>query len=227
MNSSSKGILKMTLIDLRTSLYVVFSVLLVIYLVLSVISVGVASDAEVTIGGLSPLHIFVFIAGMVGVKESLAYALGMSVRRRDYYVGVLVAGIIVAAVCSFAISLFSMIENALFAQFDSQVKVFHMIGFESVGHLGRWIANFIFLTFEFTLGFLFALLYRRFGSIGLYVLFGVFLIAAALIHLFGAWEPIFTWFGSISGGLEAAMWLLILLAFNLVVSYMLMRRVTV
>ncbi|XEC96142.1 hypothetical protein AB6A23_06160 [Paenibacillus tarimensis] len=226
MNSPTIGVLKMILADLRTSFYVILSILLVIYVTLTVIALRVV-DGEVTVGGLSPLHIYMFVIGIAGFKETLAYALGMSVRRTDYFRGVLIAGFGTAAVSSFAITLLSEAESAVFAQFDLQVKVFHLIGFESVGTAGRWLANFIFHSFEYVLGFMFALLYKRFGAIGLYVLVGAFLLAAALAHLLDGWGPVFVWLGSLNDGLEAALWLLPLLAFNIVVSYALIRRVTV
>lgn len=216
----------MTLLDLRTSLYVIFSILLVIYAALAVIASQVGGG-KVSVGGLSPLHIYIFIVGIVGVKETLSYALGMSVRRRDYYWGVLIAGVLVAAVCSVAGAILSLVEANVLVHYGLQVEVFHMFGLQSTGPLGSWLADFIFLSFEFLFGFILALLYRRFGSSGLYILFGAVILSVAIVHLTDGWGPVLRWLSSLNSSLEAALWTLPAIAAAAAAAYGLLRRATV
>jgi len=226
MNRSILGVMKMYLTDVRPSIYIFWSILFAVYALMLLILFQF-EDGQVSSGGLSPLYVYMLIVGIVSLKETLPYALGMGVRRKDYYWGVVGSGIGLAGAFSFIMAVLSRIETVAFRNMERQFQFFRIPFFDSIGFGEEWGSQFLFLSFAFSFGLLLSLLHRRFGKISLYAFFGMLFLAIILLHLFHAWPSIFVWLVSLDSIVAFSLWLLPVIFANAAASYLLVRRVTV
>jgi len=225
MNKSITGVLKMFLADMKLSVLIFWGIMFAVYAIL-VYAVLQFGDGEVISGNVSPLYIYMLILGIVGLKETFPYALGMNVRRKDYFFGILLSGLVVAAAFSVVQTLLALLERAAFGQLGDVVQFFRIPAFADIGAAGAWLTQFLILTFMFALGFLIALIFNRFGSTGLYALAGIALIAIILTHLMDGWSRVFAWLFGLDSLLSLALWLTPVALLLLAASYGLIRRAT-
>jgi hypothetical protein len=80
-------------------LLVPLSIVLSSFVINLIISVILGGKTAIYTGGLSSIYIYMLVLGSLTVKETFAFALGFSVRRRDYYLGTLVMAVATCAVC--------------------------------------------------------------------------------------------------------------------------------
>ncbi|TLS49199.1 hypothetical protein FE782_26580 [Paenibacillus antri] len=226
MNRSSAGIFKMYLKDARLSVIIFWSILFAIYFLMAAVMTAV-DGAEANSAGVSPMYVYMFVSGIVGLRESLPYALGMNVRRKDYFYGVMIAAFSIAAAFGAFATLLAVIEEAVTGAFDVRtISFFRVAWFDRVGFVGEFAAHLVFLCFFFALGFFFSLLQKRYGAISLYVLGALSIVAVYLMHLLGAWPSVFRWLISLDSVVTFALWLIPAVAVLVGGSYLLMRRAT-
>ncbi|WP_309120912.1 hypothetical protein [Paenibacillus sp.] len=226
MNRSSAGVFKMYLKDARLSVIIFWSILFAIYFLMATVMTAVG-EGEVNSAGVSPMYVYMFVSGIVGLRESLPYALGMNVRRKDYFYGVMIAAFSIAACFGAFATLLAVIEEAVTGAFDVRtISFFRVAWFERVSFVGEFAAHLVFLCFFFTLGFFFSLLQKRFGAISLYALGALSIVAIFLMHLLGAWPSVFRWLLSLDSVLTFSLWLVPAVAVVAGASFLLMRRVT-
>ncbi|HZG86459.1 hypothetical protein [Paenibacillus sp.] len=226
MNRSIGGIWKMMLLDVRTSAAIFWAILFFVYGLLALLLYRFGGG-EATTGGLTPMYIYMVILGIVALRETLPYALGMSVRRKDYYFGLLGGGLAVAAAFSAFSTLLSRIEQAVFAGADIRISFFSMPVYRTIGLGGEWGSQFVFLASAFALGMMLALLHKRFGNISLYLFFAGLFLAATALHLFDGWPAVFEWLLSLDSIVDLSLWVLPVTALLALVSFVLLRRATV
>ena len=228
MNASTAGVFKMFLKETKLSVIIFWSILIASHLFLFILFSTIARvDGQVNSAGLSPMYIYMFVLGIVGLRESLPYALGMSVRRKDYFLGVKTAALCVAAGFALFASLMAIVEAAIVgASGIENVRFFNAPWFERIGFLGELAAHFVFLIFSFALGFFFSLLQKRFGAISLYLLGALLIVAMYGLHLLDAWPSIFRWLFELDSVLTIAVWLVPAAAVVAAASYGLIRRAT-
>jgi hypothetical protein len=213
-------------LNARTSVFVTWGIVLGIYALLAIISMRAAS-AEVYVTVVSPLHIYMFVIGVTGLKETFAYALGMSVRRTDYYSAVLALAVILSAAFGLAYSAGAVLEGAWFDRPNVTFRMFRMEGFESLAFGGAWFSHAVIFLLLYLLAWKLALLNRRFGQYSLYALAALVILGIALIDGFNGWGPIDRFFLAIGDALDLALWALIPTAVLAASAYALIRRVRV
>jgi len=228
MNASRAGVFKMSLKEARYSALIFWSIMIAVNLFLFILFTSLDNiDGEVNSAGVSPMYVYMFVSGIVGLRESLPYALGMSVRRKDYFFGVKSAALCVAAGFALFATLMAIVEEAVSGAFGiTNVRFFHAAWFDSVGVLGELAAHFVFLSFFFALGFFFSLLQKRFGAVSLYLSGALLLVAIYGLHLLGAWPSIFRWLYGLDSILMFAVWLVPVAAAVAAASYLLIRKAT-
>lgn len=223
MKGTYQGTLKMIWLDTRASVFVMLGLLLGIYAVLAFITIYLGGQLSVT--GLSPMHAYMFILGFIGLKETSAYALGMSVRRTDYYLAVLSSAALLSVAFGLLYSAGSLLESTLFERPGVVFRMFRMDGFDSLGFVAAWVSYAVFFLLVYVVGWNLALLHKRFGQFSLYALAAAFVLALYLIGRFSGWEPVFRFLAGIENGFEAAVWALIPLAALAGTAYTLIRGI--
>ena len=211
-------------LDVRVSVFVTWGIVLGIYALLAIISLR-AESVELVASGLSPLHTYLFVVGIVGLKETAAYALGMSVRRTDYYFAVLALAAILSTAFGLAYTAGAMLEAAWFKRPNLDFRVFRVDGFESLSFVAAWFAHAILFLLTYLIAWNLALLHKRFGQFSLYALAGLVALPIALIDRFDGWGPIDRFFVGIGDALEFALWALIPMAVLAASAYALIRRI--
>ncbi|MFD0694643.1 hypothetical protein ACFQZT_11115 [Paenibacillus sp. GCM10027628] len=176
-------------------------------------------------GSIVSIFIYTFIIGTVTLKETFPFALGLSVRRTDYFVGTVATAVAVNAISSLALILLSVIEKATNG-WGVRLHYFQLEflkGFSLVGVLGIYL---IFLLHLYFLGLAISSLHRRFGRNGMYAFFtAVFLIgiiSSFLITHFQYWTYISKWF--VHHYMDLFWWQIPAIVCYLIVSYALLRK---
>lgn len=206
-----------------------WSVVLSSLVVNLIIAVLIGGKTAIYTGGLSSIYIYMIVLGSITVKETFPFALGFSVRRRDYYLGTLVMAAATSAVSAFLIWLLAIIENNLIPAWGVNLHFFHLPYLNDGPLAGQFWIYFVVMLCMFWLGFAPASVFQRFRSIGLYGLTAVVLLPATVVGYAATrwnwWGTIFGWFAHQSA-FELASWTVPIIAICALGSYACLRRAT-
>ncbi|WP_312473129.1 hypothetical protein [Neobacillus sp.] len=179
-------------------------------------------------GGLSSIFFLMMLVGISTLTKSFPFALGLSIRRTDFFLGTVMMVAIVCLGNSVVLSALSFVEG----DWGWGVGLhFFNLPYLSDGSLAeRWwtlFATAFHITF---LGFFNTAIFRRFGRTGLFVLFPVILIAGSVIGFlctyFGWWTDIVNWLSGHSAA-QLASWLFVVAVIYVLLSFLMIRKATV
>lgn len=198
----------------------------VINLIIAAIIGGKIADYT---GGLSSIYIYMLVVGSITLKETFPFALGFSMRRRDYYLGTLLMSAATCAVSAFLIWLLSLVEAYLIPGWGVSLHFFHLPYLNDGLLAGQLWIYFVVMVCMYWLGFAPASVFQRFRSIGLLAL-GIASLLISSILGFAAtrwnwWGTIFHWFAQQSA-FNLASWTVPLIAICVLASYALLRKAT-
>jgi len=180
-------------------------------------------------GGVSSLFVYMFVIGIAILKQTFPFSLGLSIRRKDYYLGTLLVTLIVSLVSAIALTMFSFIESNLTDGWGYKLHFFSILHFYDNNILWQFGVFFILLTQMFLFGFVLSSLYYRVGRNGMYVFFAVLgLIVTILSYActyFHWWTDIFHWQAH-NPNLVLLFIILLDIAYA-IISYLLLRKATV
>jgi len=194
---------------------------------------GIVNPEEgIYTGGVSSLYIYLFVLGIIIVPQTFSFALGMGVRRKDYFTGTLAAFIGLGAGSTVLLMLLSETEHSWFVGWGVGLHFFHLPFAHEGSLLLQAFTHFTLLLLMFCSGFFIASIYRRFGKTGMYIFsLGAFLIfgfTPLLISYYDRWDEIGRWVEANVHTLnDLTPWLLILAALFALGSFGLLRRSTV
>lgn len=134
-------------------------------------------EDTITTGGIASLYIYMFVAGIISVSNTLPFLLGFSVRRSDYFWGTGRAIGLVGVVCAAGLTLLSVVESDWIEGWGTGLYFFHLPYYSEGSIPVQFLIYFLLIVFLFYLGFLIACIGRRFGKNGL---FAFFLVGIAL-----------------------------------------------
>lgn len=228
MNMAVKGIVNMHLRD-RISWFLIPWCIMTSSFLINLIIAGTMNDDQIITGGLASIYIYSMVSGIVAVNHTFPFALGLSVRRRDYFTGTMMMILAVSIVTSIVLTVLSYIEDASNG-WGVRLFFFHLPYVTDGNAFQQFIVFFSFLLFMYLFGFVISSLFRRFGRTGLLVAAIVSLIIGtvlvfAIIHL-GWWRDIFDFFDGRSAFNIALLLLPVTIVCSLV-SYALLRRSTI
>jgi hypothetical protein len=204
---------------------ILFSVFLLNY----IISLLFSSDQKMYTGGVSYIFFYMLVMGIIVVTQTFPYAIGMSIRRTDYFLGTVVMAVAVNIMFGMMLVLFSVIENATNG-WGGRFHFFHFPYLNDGSILEQLIMYVIFLINLFFTGLLISSTSRRFGAKGLVIaIISVLLIlsvVALLVTYNGVWVDIFQWFARYTA-VQIAYWLVLPTLVYLLLSFVLLRKATV
>lgn len=222
------GVMKIHLQD-KWGLVILPLIILMVSFSVNVI-IGGTSGLEFYTGGLASIHIYMLVMGIISVAQTFPFAIGFSVRRKDYFIGTLatIAGISVCAgIIMWALG---YMESELTDGWGVKLHFFNLPYISDSNAIGQiWIqASTMFHLFF--LGFVISCVYRRFGKAGLYTcLLAVFIILTVslfLITSYDRWAVIGDWFTGVTA-VEVVTGMFLLTLIYLLLSYLMLRRSTV
>lgn len=191
--------------------------------------IGLLMGGSVTIytGALASLYVYMLIAGAMIVKDTFPFALGMSVRRADYFVGTTAIALAVCVAWAVVLQLFVLIESQLTNGWGVGLHFFDVPYLSEGPMLARLWAYFAPLLFMYIVGFALACLYQRFGSVGL----NLFFLATLVLSTIGLFVVGYNqWWGEIFGWLSRqtaaglALWLIPIIVGSALWAYLLLRK---
>lgn len=205
-------------------------VLLISLLINLLIGLLMEGKPPIYTGGLSSIYVFVFIIGLLTIKDTFPFALGFGIRRLDYVLGTLLMLIVISLVSAFLLCVLSLIESDVTAYWGVNVHFFHL-PYLSAGSWPEqfWVyfAPFVHL---YLLGFAIGSIYRRFGSTGMWIFGCLALLLIGSVSFLGTylrwWSALLSWLSQFTA-FELAIWAFVLAGVYALVAYTLLRKSTV
>lgn len=196
------------------------------------LAIAAIADVPITTGGLASIYIYLLVVGIVSVSQTFPFAIGFSVRRRDYMLGTLSAIGGLGAAFSLLLVLLAKIEADWIAGWGVDLTFFDLAYLTDGGALGQWWAHFGFIMHLFMVGFLFGSIHRKLGRNGIFAVFTVLsvvlTIAGFLINYYERWDDIGRWIENHpSTAVELSTYLLPLTVLYALIAYGLLRKATV
>ncbi|MEH7115348.1 hypothetical protein V7124_23770 [Neobacillus niacini] len=205
-------------------------ILFSVFLLNFIISLFIPGDEEFySGGGFSYIIVYMLVLGILVVTQTFPYAIGMSIRRTDYFLGTVVMAVVTNILYAILLVILSAIENATNGWGD-QFHYFHLPYLNDGTLLEQFTIYIILFINFFFLGFLISSLVRRFGGKGVLIAAISSILVSSAIVLFvtyyGAWMDIFQWFASHTA-IEIAYGLILPTLIYICLPYLLLRRATV
>jgi len=151
-------------------------------------------------GAQAPLWYFLVI-GIQSLTLTFPFSLAMSVTRREFFFGSMLAAVCVAFPLSVLFVVGGLIESATGGWWIDG-WMFYLPWIWEQGPFGAWLLFFALPVLFFTVGFCLATIYKRFGSVTLTLtLVGLGALAVAVlavIRQFDAWASVGAWLAGFS-----------------------------
>ena len=207
-----------------------WGILFTSFLVNIIISVMLGGNKAIYTGGLSSIFIYMLIGCIVGVNSTFPFALGLCIRRKDYFLGTALVLFLLSLGDAIFLCLFSFIESDLTDNWWSQLHFLNLPFISEGGWFAQFTIYFLMMLHFCFLGFAIASLNRRFGSAGVYGFSGLILLPGSIVGIlanyYNWWEAIFNWLGQ-QGALGITLWLIPLTVLYAFLSYGLLRKATI
>lgn len=223
------GIMKLHTKNPLNWIYLPWCILLGNFLINFIVARMVNTGESYTGGGISSIFIYFMIMGMITLHMTFPFALGLSVRRKDYFLGTVIYTGVIALANSVVLVIFSELERIT----DGWGSLIHFFGIPYIidgGVLGQfWFYLALFLHLFF-IGFLGASFQRRLGTVQLLIALGILFIAGTALSLlatyYGWWGDLFNLLSDRSA-VEIISWCSLLTIVYILASYRFLRRATV
>lgn len=175
-------------------------------------------------GGAGDIYIFYFVVGIFSVNDTFPFALGFGVRRKDYFLGTLLLITVLFATTALALASLAFIESHVVNYWGVSLHFFAPPYLSAGSFPQQWWVDFSLLAQIFALGFVIGSVYRRFGNVGLLIVFTV--VVLLLTTWIGLQVQLNLWGATFSQhtAFELALGLLPMTAVFLLAAYLLLRR---
>lgn len=111
---------------------------------------------------IAMIYVFMFVMGVIIIGRTFYFAIGLSVRRRDYMLGTMMTVGIVTTILSVFFALISVIET--YFSFDLGIMLNLSPSLNNMNFFGKFYINFSIFIHLFFLGMLINCLIRQFGK---------------------------------------------------------------
>jgi len=222
------GILKMHYKDKWFWLFMPWIILLSSFLVNLVIAIFMQEPMYT--GGLVSIFIYMFVIGIIILVQTFPFALGLSLRRTDYFFGTSLMAVVTSAGFSLLLFLLSIVETQFTPGWGVQLHYFHLPYLNDGTVLEQLWIYFMIMLHMFYWGFVISSIFRRFGRSGLFifaaVMFILYSVAGLLMTYYQWWVDLFNWLASHTA-FELALWSMPLTVLYALLSFWMLRKSTV
>ena len=199
--------------------------------VINLIIAGTLSDEPLRTGGLASIFIYMMVAGIVGASQSFPFAIGFTVRRKDFLLGTLAMMGGVSLISSVIILLLRAIESGTDG-WGVDLRFFDISYLNEGNVVAQWWVLFSFMLHMFALGFVISSIHRRFGRAGIITAMILVMLAVTiglfLIGYFDRWEDIGNWLkDNPPTAAEFSSWLAPVTTVYALATYAMLRKATV
>jgi hypothetical protein len=226
--SRTINVVRMQFVNKQTYLWVPLLVLGGAFVVTLAIFAMIPYDGVKVGGGTyAPLWYFL-VVGVQSLTLTFPFSQAMSVTRREFYLGTLLAAATTSAMLALIFLVGGLIEEAT-RGWGLNGYFFYLEWIWVAGPIAAFFVYFVSAMMFFLVGFWAATVYKRFGSLWLTaVLVGIAALLVVIIWLIGfaeAWVATITWFAE-QGALGLAMWGVVFGAVLAGISFLILRRAT-
>lgn len=130
-------------------------------------------------GGLAALYVFLVVQGSMSMSRSLPFALALGLSRRNYYLGTLGLGVVIAVVYSLGVTALQVAEAAT-GGWWLRMHFFRIAWVLDGPWPLTWLTAFVFMALLFSYGMCWGLIYWRWNVLG-----AVCYLAAQLVVVVG------------------------------------------
>lgn len=223
------GIMRMHSKNPLNWIYMPWIILLGNFLINLIVATSVNSEESYVGGGISSIFIYFMIMGMITIHMTFPFALGLSIRRKDYFTGTVLYAGAIALSNSVVMVILSEIER-MTDGWGSRIHFFEIPYVSDDGILGQlWFFLALFLHLFF-ISFLGAAFQRRLGTVQLMIALGVIFIAGTALSLlatyYGWWGDLFDLLSGRSA-VEIISWCSLLTIVYILGSFGFLRKATV
>lgn len=221
-----QGALKIHLIDKWSWVYIPLIILMSSFLFGLILSFIIPVEEKILVTGFSYVFIYMLIMGIVSFNQTFSFAMGMSLRRTDYFIGLSLISLGSGLLFSIAFVLLAFLENSTNG-WGGRLAFFHLQYLNDGNIFDQFAVYFIVMVHLFFLGLLFSVFTKRFGlkgllTLGLSIFFSISL-AVLLLSYFEVWGDLFHWIVEHTA-VQLAFWLIPFTFFYAVCSYWMLRR---
>ncbi|MCM3341966.1 hypothetical protein M3650_25905 [Paenibacillus sp. MER TA 81-3] len=224
------SIIKMHYRDKWTWFIIPWSIMMFSFVVNLIVGVFLRSEEVHYTGGISSIFIYLFIAGMFTLSQTFPFAISLSARRKDYFLGTAAMVAMVSAVTAAALLLLGIVETQLTGGWGVRVQFFHLPYVNDGNMLQQLWIYFSVLLHLFFFGFVMASVHRRFRMTGLILLLAIMLVvpavAVTVLTYYRWWGDLFGWLSGYTA-FQHTLWMLPLTIVYALLSYLFLRKSTV
>jgi hypothetical protein len=203
-------------------------VLLPAFLVNLIIGWIVQPEDGLYTGGLASIFVCMMFIGISTLTKSFPFALGLSIRRTDFFLGTLMMVTVVCLGISVVLLGLSFVEGDW--GWGVGLHFFNLPYLSDGSLVEQWWTLFATAFHISFLGFSIVAVYRRFGRMGLFVLFPIIFVAGSVLGFlctyFGWWTDVFNWISAHSAA-QLASWLFVGAVIYVLLSFLMIRKATV
>jgi len=197
MNRST-GVMRMHLRDKFSYLILPWIICLGSFAINLIVGGLVQEEKGFYSGGIMSIFIYMLVTGIVVVPQTIPFALGLGVRRSDYFAGTASTLTILSFIFSAMLTLFSWVE-ATTSGWGIKLGFFHLPYLFNGSHIQEFFVFFLIMLVMSLCGFIIACFHRRFGKTGTFTMFITLFLLGSLFSLYmtfyADWMAVFHWFG--------------------------------
>ncbi|OPH59323.1 hypothetical protein BC351_20660 [Paenibacillus ferrarius] len=225
----AEQVIKLHLRNKLTWFYVPWIILAANFLINMIIASSLNLGETMHTGAISSIFVYTFVIGTITLKETFPFAVGLSIRRKDYFFGTVWTALIINGLSALILTVLSVIEGATNG-WGVRLNLFKVAFLSDVSVISTLGIYLILLLNMYFLGFAISSIHRRFGRTGLYIFFTTLLLIGTLVSLYLTHFSL--WGDLILGGiahhyLELFWWMVPVTAVYLAAAYGLLRRASV
>lgn len=195
------------------------------FIISFVIALSLNEEETMNTGGLFSIFIYTLVTGAVTLKDTFPFALGLSIRRKDYFFGTAATTFLFSICTAVLLVILAFIEDVT-GGWGVRLRIFKVAFLGDLSPIAVFGIYLILLLHMYFLGFAISSIHRRLGASGLLIFFVVSLLigtgGSLLLSQFGMWGSIFSWIGH--HYLELFWWMAPLVVIYMAAAFGLLRR---
>ncbi|KPV56654.1 hypothetical protein QJ48_26545 [Paenibacillus sp. A3] len=223
------SVAKMHLRDKLSWIYMPWIIILFNLIIHLTIRFSIGGKDGMYTGGITSLYVYTLVIGMIALPQTFVFALGLGVRRKDYFAGTAMNFALISLGTAILLLLLSLVEGWSGGG-GGGLHFFRMPYWGGGTAIGQVTRNFVLLLHLFFLGFAISSVQRRYGWFGMIVFSGgVFAVVTVLVVIssyYHWWGDLFQWIAGKSAS-EWAGWLFALMVVYAFASYTMLRKAAI
>lgn len=223
------NVMKLHMKDKWAYFFIPWMILFFSFSVNMIIGVLTGRKTAIYTGGISTIYIYMLVMGIGVLVQSFPFALGLSVRRTDFFLGTSAIFVAMSAKIAVVLYMLSLIEQWT-GDWGVNLHFFYLPYLNDGSAIEQMLLSFILVLNMFFLGFVITSVHRRFGGYGMLILFGTATLIGSvgtfLCTYYGWWLDMFHWFASHTA-FTLVMWTIPFVIVYMLGSYVMLRKATV